>query len=51
MVPTEEKQIFPLSLHWTELQYTGRWIMSKNVIFVLMYHLHKLLDLINYKIT
>jgi hypothetical protein len=24
----------------------GRWIMSRNVIFVLMYHRHKLLGLI-----
>jgi hypothetical protein len=24
---------------------TGRWIMSRNIIFVLMYHRHKLLDL------
>jgi hypothetical protein len=26
---------------------TGRWIMSRNIIFVLMYHRHKLLDFIN----
>jgi hypothetical protein len=28
------------------LDKTGRWIMSRNIIFVLMYHCHKLLDLI-----
>jgi hypothetical protein len=25
----------------------GGWLMSRNILFVLMYHRHKLLDLIN----
>jgi hypothetical protein len=29
---------------------TRRWIMSKNIIFVLMYHILKLLDLIKAKV-
>jgi hypothetical protein len=27
---------------------TGRWIMSRNIIFILMYHRHKLLDLMDW---
>jgi hypothetical protein len=28
------------------LDKTGQWIMSRNIIFLLLYHRHKLLDLI-----
>jgi hypothetical protein len=31
----------------SSIDWTGRWIMSRNIIFLLMYHYHKLLDLIS----
>jgi hypothetical protein len=43
---TPSSEPYRIYKYYVSGYYTGWWIMSRNIIFVLMYHRHRLLDII-----